>query len=277
MSTKKIELENKFSKPLDTNSTRIYGIIDEMDIKIAEQAIIKNYDDLTQLADKIEKSIEIKFRTKSVLFRTIVICLGAIFEFNFEKLGRTFVLDESPELDRFLGEFSNIPSISEEELCMTKKYFSEFWGEVKEIAFKIKSDYHSIYQKYNDSRYIELLKKFKKNRPYSITLMLKGINFSRWYKSEIIPESNTYPKSLLLKALFYGAIMARKRSIVGLVAILNEHIMDTPKGYIDIGYGLGFYFGIPSLKTFYRYVNSLSVDFLSGIMLENAEELVWIR
>ncbi|MHA1386715.1 MAG: hypothetical protein ACTSR3_23415, partial [Candidatus Helarchaeota archaeon] len=68
MSTKKIELENKFSKPLDTNSTRIYGIIDEMDIKIAEQAIIKNYDDLTQLADKIEKSIEIKFRTKSVLF-----------------------------------------------------------------------------------------------------------------------------------------------------------------------------------------------------------------
>ncbi|MHA1381006.1 MAG: hypothetical protein ACTSRG_21775, partial [Candidatus Helarchaeota archaeon] len=68
MNPKKIELEKKFSKLLDANSTRIYGIIDEIDIKIAEQAIIKNYDDLTQLADKIEKSIEIKFRTKSVLF-----------------------------------------------------------------------------------------------------------------------------------------------------------------------------------------------------------------
>ncbi|MHA1380505.1 MAG: hypothetical protein ACTSRG_19235, partial [Candidatus Helarchaeota archaeon] len=218
-------------------------------IKIAEKTVIKNYDDLLDLDDKIRRSMELKFRSKSILFRLIVICLRAVLEMNFEQLGLLLTLDRSPKLSRLLKEFKNIPSISEEELCKTKKYFEPFWKDIEDLAFKIKADYHSLYQEHADLKFIKQLLSNKKKRPYGIALLLKGLNFARWYGSEIIPRDKTYSNSSLLRALFHGSLMVIKRGTAGLNEDLNEPIFNTSEGYIDIGDSLGFYFGIPSLTT----------------------------
>ena len=189
---------------------------DEVYVRIAEKAIIQNYEDLLNLQDHIKRSMGYQFRSKSILFRLIVICLGAIFEFNFEQLGLLCIYDKNPELTRFLSKFTNIPSISEVELCKKKTYFSAFWKELGKLAYQIKADYHSFYQEYTDAEFLEILKRDKRKRPYGVALLLKGINMARCFRSEIIPMNQTYPNTSLLRALFYGALMVRKRGIAGL-------------------------------------------------------------
>ena len=276
MQPDKESLKKEFIHSNQDSKFRLIGKVDETDIKIAEKAIIKNYDDLLNLDDEIRRSMERQSRSKSVLFRLIVICLGAIFEMNFEQLGLLFILDRNPELSRFLNRFSNIPSISEEELCKTKKYFKIFWKEIEDLAYKIKDDYHLFYQEHTDSKFIKLLMSNRKKRPYGVALLLKGINMARWFRSEIIPYNKTYPKTRLLGALFYGALIVHKRSTAGIIEVLNEPIFNTPEGYVDIGYSLGFYFGIPSLTTLYRFFKSLEADMIYRIMKENTEELIRI-
>ncbi len=276
MSSEKKMLEKEFLSNKLNPKYRLTGKIDETDIKIAEKAIVKNYDALFNLQERIKKSTEHQFRSKSIMFRIIVICLGAVFELNFEQLGLLFILDINPELNYFLSKFANISSISQEELCKTKKDFDMFWKEIKDLAYIVKDDYHLFYQEHNDSEFIELLKNDGKKRPYGVALLLKGINMARWFRSEIIPSDKTFPKTGLLRALFYGALMVHRRSTAGLIEVLNEHVYNTPEGFVDIGYSLGFYFGIPSTKTLYRFVKSLGTDMMAGIMMENTEELIRI-
>ncbi len=83
MKTKKIQIEKEFFKPSVNAKARVVAKLSEEDIKIAEKAIIKNYDDLLNLENRIEKSTPFQFRQKFILFRLIVICLSAIFELNF--------------------------------------------------------------------------------------------------------------------------------------------------------------------------------------------------
>lgn len=269
-------LEEKYNKPKLPHKARLSGKIDETDVKIAIKAIINNYDDLIALEEKIKKSIEKEHPNKDISFRLIIINLGAIFEMNFEQLGKMFINDQNPELSDFLKEFTNIPSISQEELSDTKKEFTSIWNEIEELAYIIKEDYHKIYREQGDSEFIEILMDERKAKPYGVALMMKGINMTRWFKSEIIPQNNKYPNSLLLRALFYGALMTPKGGIPGLVKMLNERVYKTQEGYVDIGYSLGFYFGMPSMKKFYRFTERLSSDFMYKIMLENAKELIKI-
>ncbi|MHA1428166.1 MAG: hypothetical protein ACTSQI_19460, partial [Candidatus Helarchaeota archaeon] len=203
MKPDKNQLKRGFLKPELGARARIIAELSGEDIRIAEKAIIKNYDDLLNLEKRIEKSAIFQFRQKSILFRLIVICLGAVFEFNFEQLGVLFIQDKNPELTRFLSEFTKIPSISEEELCKTKTYFSTFWKELEGLAYQIKADYHLFYQEYTDAEFLEVLKRDKRKRPYGVALLLKGINMARWFRSEIIPMNQTYPNTSLLRALFY--------------------------------------------------------------------------
>lgn len=276
MKPDKKQLEKEFFKPNLGAKGRIIARLSEEDIKIAEKAVVKNYDDLLKLENRIEKSANFQFRQKSILFRLIVICLGAIFELNFEQLGVLFIQDKNPELTRFLSEFTNNPSISEEELCKTKTYFWAFWKDLERLAYQIKEDYHLFYQEYTDSEFLELLKQDRRKRPYGVALLLKGINMARWFRSEIIPMNQTYPNTSLLRALFYGALMVRKRGIAGLAQVLGEPVFNLAEEYVDLGYSLGFYFGVPSIKTLYRFVNRLEPDLLYQIMKENTEELIRI-
>lgn len=276
MKPEKNQLKKEFLKPKLGAKARITAKLDEEDIKIAEKAMIKNYEDLLNLENRIEKSAEYHFRRKSILFRLIVVCLGAIFELNFEQLGLLFIYDKNPELTRFLSKFTNSPSISEEELCKTKTYFEAFWKELEGLAYQIKADYHLFYQEYTDAEFLEILKRDKRKRPYGVALLLKGINMARWFRSEIIPMNQTYPNTSLLRALFYGALMVRKRGIAGLAQVLGEPVFNLAEEYVDLGYSLGFYFGVPSVKTLYRFINRLEPTQLYQIMKENTEELIRI-
>lgn len=269
-------LEKEFVAEVSEVKNRVIAKFDEIDIKVAEKAIIKNYDDLLHLQERIRKSVEQPFRQKSVLFRLIVFSLSAIFELNFEQLGLLFIYDNNPELTRFLRKFVNIPSISEEELCKTKKWFESFWEEIEELMFQIKADYHFMYQSHTDSEFIARLKQAGKKSPYGITLLLKGINFARWCRSEVIPAKKAYPQTALLRILVYGAMMLRRRSLVGVIEMLHERVFNTLEGYVDVGYALGFYFGIPSREALYKFVTALQEEFIAKIMLENTEELIRI-
>jgi len=276
MDPNKSQLEREFLGAKRSTRTRVVAKLDETDVKIAEKAIIKNYEALLNLQKRIKRSTEYQFRRKSALFRLIVICLGAIFELNFEQLGSLFIYNKNPELDRFLGKFTNNPSISEEELCKTKTYFQDFWSDLEELAYQIKEDYHLFYQEHTDREFLEILKQDRKKRPYGVALLLKGINMARWFRSEIIPMNQTYPNTSLLRALFYGALMVRKRGIAGLAQVLGEPVFNLAEEYVDLGYSLGFYFGVPSVKTLYRFVNRLEPALLYQIMKENTEELIRI-
>jgi len=276
MKPSKKELEKEFLDEEGVAKKRLTASIDEIDLKMAEKAIIKNYASLLDLQSQIDRKLGLPFRKKSSLFRLIVICFGAILELNFEQVGALFGLDRNPELNRFLSKFTDIPSISEEELCKTKKELGCFWEAIKELAYLIKEDYHLFYQAYNDSEFIALLKIKPKNRPYGAARLLKGINMTRWFKSEIIPEKEPYPKSLLLRALFYNTLIMPKNSTAGLAKLLGERIFNIQKTYVDIGYSLGFYFEIPSKKTLYRFVKSLTQDWVYQLMLENTAELIRI-